>query len=1148
MSAQSLLSRLFLLVALCFAFAGILSAQQTAVIRVTQAVDNSVRVPLPGNTHPLARAEFDQGAAPPDLPMKRMLLVLKRSAEQESALRQMLDSQQDKNSSSYHRWLTPQEFGTRFGPADSDVAAVSNWLKSSGFQVAPVSKGRTVIEFSGTAAQVQAAFQTSIHKYSVNGKQHWANAGDPQIPAALQPVVAGVSTLHNFFKQPQIAKNERAAAIFNKSPVPYVTFSDGKHALGPSDYAKIYNFGSTFPATINGTGVTIAVVARSEYDPGDIFDFYGALGLTRNFPQVILNGDSPGDLGGGEEGEAILDATWSGILAPGATVDFVVSASTNTSDGVDLSELYIVDNNLAEIMTESFGSCEFFASSAHVAFASGVAEQAAAEGITYTVSTGDSGAEGCDRPSQPTAAGPVSPSLVSGTPFNVAVGGTMFNEGTQVSKYWGSSAPLAETALSYIPENVWNESCTTATCGASAALWAGGGGVSSIFPKPSWQSGVTGIPNDGFRDQPDVSLTAAGHDPYLVCFQRGCANGFINFVSGTSAAAPSFAAIMALIDQKTGSRQGQANYVLYRLAAADIAGGRKCNGSGTTLPGNTCNFNDVTVGNNAVPGETGFGTSGGKYQSTVGYDLATGLGSVNVANLLTNWASVSFSPTTTTLTLNPTTITHGAAVTVGITVAPVTGTAVPTGDVSLRNADTGQVNGSGFIDRFTLSNGAVTGQTTKFLPGGTYHIIAHYAGDKTFAPSDSAASATVTVSPEGTTTALQVKTIDASNTIIDYGTQTYGSIGFFRVDVTANSWNGVPSGTINYGAPSGTINYFDNGGFLGISSTLNSEGTGTTPFGLYATQVGTHSIAAHYVGPDPSFTGSNSAPVIMTVTKGPVTTTLTSSKSAVAEGATVTLTATLATTSYSQAPTGTVTFYSGGVQIVNNGNPMGVFGTNGTGNLQNGNFATATATIALATTLPVGQDSITAQYSGDANYLTSTSSPVTVSAVADFDLAVDSTLSVNRGVPGTVMVTVTGHPGYAGTINFTGNSCTALPAETTCSFNPPSLTGSGTSVLTIKTTAPAVASANPAPWWATGFGGVVAGFFLLGTGRKRRWSGALAVLVFASLTTIVSCGGGGSSGPPPDKGTPVGTYTVQVHVADSTGVDSHIAAVSLKVN
>jgi subtilase family serine protease len=449
--------------------------------------------------------------------MQRMLLVLKRSPEQESALLSLLDSQQDKHSPNYHKWLTPKEFGAQFGPSDSDVAAVSNWLKSSGFQVSPVSIGRTVVEFSGTASLVQGAFQTPIHKFVVNGRQHWANATDPQIPAALQPVVAGVSTLHNFFKQPQIAQIESVPATFTKDPVPHVTFGDGKHGLSPGDYAKIYNISPLYTATpaINGNGVTIAVVARSEFSLGDFFDFGNTLGVNASVPNIINNGDSPGLLTPGEQVEATLDVVWSGAIAPGATVDFVLSASTNTEDGVDLSELYIVDHNLADIMTESFGMCELDASPAHVAFASSVAEQAAAEGITYTVSTGDSGAEGCDIPSSPAATHPVSVSVVSGTPFNVAVGGTMFNEGSKT--YWGPANGPNPTALSYIPENVWNESCTAGTCPAGAPpLAAGGGGVSTIFLKPSWQSGVTGIPSDGMRDQPDVSLTAAFHDPYLL--------------------------------------------------------------------------------------------------------------------------------------------------------------------------------------------------------------------------------------------------------------------------------------------------------------------------------------------------------------------------------------------------------------------------------------------------------------------------------------------------------------------------------------------------------------------------------------------------------------------------------------------------------
>jgi len=366
---------------------------------------------------------------------------------------------------------------------------------------------------------------------------------------------------------------------------------------------------------------------------------------------IILNGPDPGDLGGGEEAEATLDMTWAGAVAPNATVDLVVSATTNTTDGIDLSELYIVENNLADVMTESFGGCEYFATDAQVAGTIALAEQAAAQGITYLVSTGDNGAAGCDDPGSPAATFPLSVNLLASTPFNVAVGGTMFNEGGQQTKYWGSTPPVTETAISYIPEDVWNESCSTTACGGNANLAAGSGGASSGdigsggtftgFPKPAWQSGVTGIPNDNVRDLPDVSLTAAGHDPYLLCLGGSCSQGFIYLAWGTSASAPSFAGIMALVDQQMGNlngfqarRQGQANYVMYRLAASQITSAWQCNGSNpTTLPDiNNCIFNDTTVGNNAVPGELNYGLSNAKYQAGVGYDLSTGLGSVNAVS------------------------------------------------------------------------------------------------------------------------------------------------------------------------------------------------------------------------------------------------------------------------------------------------------------------------------------------------------------------------------------------------------------------------------------------------------------------------------------------------------------------------------------
>jgi subtilase family serine protease len=376
---------------------------------ITQALDESHVKVLQGNTHPLARREFDLGTAPATLPMERMLLVLKRSPEQEGALRQLLDHQQDKHSPHYHKWLTPEQFGAQFGPSDADMQTITSWLQSHGFQVG-TTKGRTVLEFSGSASQVQEAFRTSIHKYIVNGEQHWANASDPSIPAALAPAVAGVMTLHNFLSKPAVRfiKDPVLAQVVGNEPSKrHVTFppQNGQaaiHALAPQDFATIYNINPAYN-TLSGMGVTIGVVGRTDlYNAGqDVANFLQEVGSANGFfagfaPSIILNGPDPGDAGGGELLEATLDATWASSIAPNAMVDFVVSGSTNTTDGVDLSESYIVDNNLSDIMTESFGSCEYYSTDGRLQGVSALAEQAAAQGITYFVSAGDNGAEGCD--------------------------------------------------------------------------------------------------------------------------------------------------------------------------------------------------------------------------------------------------------------------------------------------------------------------------------------------------------------------------------------------------------------------------------------------------------------------------------------------------------------------------------------------------------------------------------------------------------------------------------------------------------------------------------------------------------------------------------------------------------------------------------
>lgn len=847
---------------------------------ITQGVDESQLTRLKGNTHPLARSEFDLGTAESSLPMKRMLLVLKRSPDQEAALDKLLDDQQDKASPNYHKWLSPEQFGQQFGPGDTDLQTITAWLQSQGFEVA-LTKGRTVLEFSGSASQVEETFHTTIHKYIVNGEQHWANTSDPMIPTALTPAVAGVLTLHNFIKKPQShLVQQPAAAKVISGKKPQITFppQNGRpaiNALSPQDYATIYNINSVYTRGINGGGVLIGVIGRSNlYNAGeDVPDFMSLFGLccSGNF-QITFNGPDPGDLRGGEEAEATLDSSWSKALAPGASVNLVVSATTNTTDGTDLSEVFIIENNFSDVMTESFSACELYATDSQLAGATALAKQAAAQGITYIVSAGDNGAAGCDDPSSAHAMNPISVNLLASTAFNIAVGGTMFNENGQASKYWTSTPPISETAMSYISENVWNESVAanglwSSSGGASAGNIQGGGATPGV-PKPSWQSQVQGIPADGVRDLPDVSLTAAAHDPYLLCLKGSClpdSQGLVSvyFVSGTSAAAPSFAGVMALVDEQMSGtlnqslRQGQANYVLYRLAASQNAYPSQCNGSNTTTaPASTCIFNDVTTGNNVVPGEVGT-----KYQAGAGYDLATGLGSVNVANLITNWNTITFTPTTTALTLNngqPVSITHGQSVPLQATVAPNSGTGVPTGNVVLLTNTLG-LNAS-TMEAFTLNGGQVISFISQLQGSGTsFSLWAHYAGDATFASSNSNL-VSVTVAPEPSTATVSVLIFDAAGNQLNFAAGPFGSFVYLRGDVAGKSGIGIPTGSVSFldgGNPIARVG----------SLPLNGEGNTATPNGV-TFDAGTHTISANYSG-DGSFNASTSSPPItFTITPG----------------------------------------------------------------------------------------------------------------------------------------------------------------------------------------------------------------------------------------------------------------------------------------
>jgi hypothetical protein len=994
--------------------------------------------------------------------------------------------------------LTPAQFGQQFGASDDDIQAVTNWLQAHGFRITNVTAGRTLIEFSGTAGQVRSAFHTEIHTYLVNGEKHTANASDPQIPAALAPVVIGPVSLNNF----PIPSHIRRLGTFQRAKnsalaKPMFTFPGctpaGCFGLGPADFATIYNSAPLLSGTpkIDGTGQTIAIVGESDIDPTDVTDFQTMFGMPPNFSSsnIIVNGADPGF--NGSEGESDLDVQWASAVAPGATIKFVTSEPTETTAGIFLSAVYIVDNNIAGVMSESFGACEQQIGSLNQ-FHNSLWQQAAAQGITVMLSAGDGGSAGCDNfDTQQTATRGLAVSGFASTPYNIAVGGTDFDEINRWAQYWSNTntSPGQSSALSYIPEIPWNDSCAQLGingCGSAAPngslnIVAGSGGVSALYAKPSWQSG-TGVPNDGHRDLPDVSLFASnGFDGtfYVICQKDVTGVGSCNLnapfftfqgVGGTSASAPAFAGIMALVNQSQATttppnpapRQGNANYVLYPLFQKQSSASPAINCNSSATPSTSCTFYDVTRGNSDFPSGTGTnsvpcaaaspncsskvqGATNGvlvtsanssieAYTVAAGYDLVTGLGSVNIANLVKNWSSVTSMPSTTTLTVNGQTTaitgTHGTVVSVSSTVAAGQGAAgTPSGQVALLatpNPSAGSPGPSLGFDVLTLDNtGSATG-TGVVLPGGTYNLTAHYQGDGTFGASDSP-GISVNISTEPSKTIISIPVFDPTT-----GRETgnapmslvYGSFYIARIDVgNANATGGFPAPTLCSppDCPSGIITWTDslNGAapapLDGGTFVLNSSGYAEDqPIQLTG---GSHVLTASYGG-DGSFAPST-ANYSLTITKAPtaITSLIVATGSPVAGQPCILNFTGTAQALTGVAPTGTVTFFDGTTQL---GNPVPVAGTAGL----NGSMPSFAAGATVIFNNP-GNRTVTATYSGDSNYAGSASAPISVTVLIPTSISLNvSSTNIAYGTSTLLTATLTTNnkgPAITGSLLFFGS-------------------------------------------------------------------------------------------------------------------------------
>lgn len=967
---------------------------QSARPLITQNIDEGKLAVLAGNTRPEARTANDHGPVAHNLMLEHLLLQLKRPAEQETALKALIDDLHNPESANYHHWLTAAEFGERFGLAQQDIDTITSWLTSRGFQVNFVYPSRVMIDFSGTAGQVMQAFHTEIHHLEVNGKSHIANMSEPHIPSALAPVIAGVVSLHDFRPRPMM--KPRHQYTFPSG------LGDNYYGVVPGDLATIYNFNPVFTAGITGQGQTIVLIEDTDlYSAADWTTFrstFGLSGYSGSLSQTHPDPPSgPSNCGApgvnADDGEAILDAEYAGAAAPSAAIQMAACADTQTTFGGLIAMQNLISSSAPPaIISVSYGECETVNGAAANAAYNSTYQQAVAEGTSVYVAAGDSGAAACDQ-NQTAASFGITVSGFASTPYNVAVGGTDFSDtysGTNAT-YWntGNTASYA-SARSYVPETPWNDSCAgsllavyegyptsgpgsfcntagglLAALTGTATTAAGGGGPSGCatgtpsvngvvggscagYSKPLWQA-VPGNPNDSVRDIPDVSLFAANglwSHFYVFCYSdtanggaacTGSPSGW-TAAGGTSFASPILAGVQALINQKTGARQGNPNPMLYSLAATQFSGNgsASCNSSLGNGVAGSCVFYDVTLGdmsvectttNNCFDSADGYGvlsTSNSvlqpAYGTTAGWDFATGIGTINVANLVNAWPgsapqpdfSISASPTSVTL------VQGGAAGNTTITVNPV-----------------------------NSFNGSVS-LSTSALPSGV---------TASFSPNPATGSSKLTLSASGTA---------ATGTVMLTITGTSGSLTHTTsVSLTVNAAPPAPDFSLSASPNSLTIVQGGAGGNTTITVTPANGFNGSV--GLAVTSALPSGVSAGF-NPNPT-TGSS--------------------------------TLTLA--------------------------------------------ASSTATVGTVTVTVTGT-------SGSLTHITTISLTVNASAPApDFSLsAAPSTLSVGRGKSVTSTITVNKLNGFGGTVSL---SATGLPKGVTATFNPTSTSGSSTLTLKASSTA-----------------------------------------------------------------------------------------------
>jgi hypothetical protein len=1106
--------------------------------RLPQSIDTT-RTFVLQNHHPQwASAANSVGAVPADAPLNQFTLVLSRTAAQEEAFEQLLANQQNPASPEYHHWLTPLEVGARFGVSDADVAAIEGWLQSQGLHVNWVSASRIFVGFGGSASNVGRAFGTELRYYNVNGAQRMSVTADPVIPRALVPVLGSIRGLYDIDDRPAVRSS------IAQSVTPEMNLSNGTHFVSPKDFVTIYDV----PASYTGAGVTVGIVSWSRTNFADFANFKSKTGTSFQNPTEIVptafGGIDPGPAYTTQQScitcldgqtEATLDVERVGSTAQEANILLMVSSPSGSGGGIGADAQYLVNTDPvpAQVMSISFGGCEANAGPSGVAYWNSIFQQAAGEGISVFVSSGDSGAAGCDAAfsAPPSSPGANSPNYICSSQYATCMGGTQFNDSSGTSTYWNSrnGSGLA-SAIGYIPEGGWNESTPTSVA-------ASGGGVSRVIPTPWWQTG-TGVPAERTgRYTPDLSFTSAGHDGYFGCMAAGggsCEGSPFNFIAfeGTSATAPGMAGIAALLDQRLGSAQGNLNPEIYAIAASNPAAFHDVTVETSGVAG--CHVNTASMCNNSIPPPANRSRGQAGYLVGDGYDEVTGLGSLDVDAFLNSIAA----PPTIKILATPSSLTFpteflGYSATAQLVIQNSGSTTLNALAISIDGANAGDFSQTSDCQSSLNAGSGCTIQVT-FKPTA--------AGSRTAGLTITSSNASN--SPQGvplTGTGSNTRLVPSMFAFASPTTATTAQLVTVSISaVHPEAQYPTPTGTVQLTA----------GGYVSSPVVLIS-GNATVNIPAGALPLGTDLLVATYAPDAASSTLYQSTTANATVTVNPITkltptVMVTPTPANLTTVQALSVAVTVSGGSGNPAPTGTVNLASGSYSLASTA-------------LSNGN---ATINIS-ADTLAVGSDQLIATYTPDSSssgiYNSATgSNSVTVMTAPIGNFAITGTsLTINSGANAGNASTITVTPlnGFTGPVALTAiisaspTGAANLPTLSFGSTTPVNIAGAtaGTATLTVSTNSTqqgsCTASSQPPHGinWYSG-GGILACLLLFGIGpRRRRFRAALGMLALLVALTggMLACGGipKAACTNTTIPGTTAGNYTVTV-----TGTSGSITA------